>query len=121
MNAYRPFPAPSLWRVVVLVLIVALVCNCFLWSLVSRDEAFARVIAIASGIAAIGLIVHRFVWERLMGEALLLSFAVWTANAIEYATFDRAVWESQVRQCGFYSSFALLSLGAYVATRERTP
>lgn len=113
----RPVPAPSLWRVVVLALVVTLAANTLLWSLVRGDDTFARIIAVASAVAAAGLVVHRFVYPALMGEALLLSFAVWVANTLEYALEDVARWQSQVRQCAFYAALALLSLGAYIATR----
>lgn len=121
MVTYRPIPAPSMWRVAVIVLIIALAANTMLWSLRADDDTFAAIVAVASGLAAIGLIVHRFVFEWLMGEALFVSFIVWTANAIEFATEDGIRWQSQVRQCGFYGAFAILSLGAYVATRKAPP
>lgn len=109
---------PSLWRTVGIALTIALIGNVLLARLSSDDDAFANVIAVASGIAAIALVVARIVAPRYMGEALLLSFAVWVANGIEFALQGSARWESQVRQCGFYLAFAILSLGAYLATRR---
>lgn len=109
---------PSLWRVVGIGLTIALLANVLLYRLVIKDDAFANVIAIASGVAAAILIVARFIAPRYMGEGFLISMAVWIANLIEFATEDAARWESQVRQCGFYGAFALLSLGAYLATRR---
>lgn len=109
---------PSLWRVVGVALTIALLGNVLLARLTRDDDAFANVIAIASGIAAVGLLVTRFLAPRFMGETFLLAFAIWVANGIEFASQGSARWESQVRQCGFYLAFAILALGAYLATRR---
>lgn len=111
---------PSLWRVAGLTLTIALVANVFLWHTSQRDDAFANTIAIASGIAAGGLVITRFWMVRYMGEALLLSLAIWVASAIWIATADYIEWENTVRETGFYLAFALLSLGGYLATRTAT-
>lgn len=111
---------PSLWRIVGIAMTIALFGNVLLWRITRGDDTFAEVIAVASGVAAVGLILARFVAQRFMGEAFLLSFAIWVANGIEFATQDGPSWESHVRQCSFYLAFALLSLGAYVATRVQT-
>lgn len=110
---------PDLWRVALVTLFLALVGNVALWPLTGWDEQwFATTIAIGSGVAAVGLLVSRY-WERsLLGYALLLSLAVWVANAFEYATQSGANGWNQIRQCLFYVSFAVLSLGTYVATRN---
>lgn len=109
---------PSLWRVALVTLFIALVGNVALWPLTNDDNWFANTIAIGSALAALGLLVSRY-WERaLLGYALLLSLAVWVANAFEYATQSGANGWNQVRQCMFYVSFAVLSLGTYVATRD---
>jgi hypothetical protein len=109
---------PSLWRVALVTLFIALVANILLFEISGDDDWFANVIAIASGVAALVLLVARFVRPSLVGEGLLLSTAVWVANLIEFATEDTANGWNQVRQCGFYGAFAVLSIGAYVATRE---
>lgn len=108
----------SLWRVVVYALILSCLANVLLWRISSDDDTFATIIGIASGVAAVMLAVAYHGRKRWLGEALLLTFSVWMANAIEFALQDGPRWESQVRQDGFYLSFALLALGAYVAQRE---
>lgn len=109
---------PSLWRVVIYSLILALLSNILLIWISSDDDTFAIIVGIMSGIAAIALAItyHRFV--RWLSEALLLTFTVWIANALEFALENVRLWETQVRQVGFYATFALLALGAYVAHRE---
>lgn len=99
-------------------LFIALVANVFLGWITRDDDWFANVIAIASGVAAAGLIVTRYFVPRFAGEVLLLSVAIWVANVIEFVTEDGPLWESQMRQGGFYLAFAILSIGCYVATRE---
>lgn len=109
---------PSVWRTCVIAIFLALVANVLLYRLSGVDDWFANIIAIASGIAAVGLIVARYVRQSWVGEVLLLSTAVWVANLIEFISEDGPSWESQTRQGGFYLSFAILSIGCYVATRE---
>lgn len=109
---------PSLWRVVVWAILFGLVANVFLWWIVSPDDEFARIIAVASGITAALLLVAWFTRSRWVDEILLIAFAVWVANATEFALQDGPQWETQVRQCGLYVSEALLALGAYVAHRQ---
>lgn len=108
---------PSLWRVVVFSLVVGLLGNTMLYRLTVVDDTFANIIAIASGITGALLIVAWFLVPRLVDDLLLVTFAIWTANVIEFATEDAARWESQVRQCSLYASAALLALGAYVGRR----
>lgn len=111
---------PSLWRVVVFSLILALLANTLLWSISARSDEFAEIIAVASGIAAALLLLAWYRFTRWLEFALLAIFAIWMANAIEFATEDFPSWESKFRQCGFYLSQALLALGAYVAHRITT-
>lgn len=110
---------PSLYRVAVTVLVIALLANSMLSRLTGRNDDFANVLSVASIVAVLGLLssalTRRMV--RWREESLLLAFAVWLANAIEYALEARASWESQVRQCGMYLAFAVLALGTYLAQR----
>jgi hypothetical protein len=108
----------QLWRVSLIVLFIALVANVLLWRISGDDDLFANIVAIGSAVAALGLLVTKFALPQLIGEVLLLSTAVWVANLIEFVSEDGPRWESQFRQGGFYAAFAVLSIGAYVATRE---
>ena len=108
----------SLWRTSVVALFIALAGNVLLYRISGDDDWFANVIAITSAIAALGLIVARYV-RSLTELALGLSFIIWAANAIEFATEDAARWESQVRQCAFYVAFAIISLGCWLAVRVK--
>lgn len=109
---------PSVWRVCMVALFIALVANVFLAWITSEDDWFATIIGIASGVAAVGLVIARYVVPRFVGEVLLLSTAIWVANLIEFISEDGPRWESQFRQGGFYAAFAIISIGCYVATRE---
>lgn len=109
---------PSLGRVLIYGLALALVANVFLWWVSNTDDWFAGVVAVASGVTAVALVASFHLRPKWTGEALLAAFGVWTANLIEFATEDHVYWASRLRQCGFYASFALMALGAYVATRE---
>lgn len=106
-------------RVAAIALFVACAANVLLWTLAGPDEWFADVIAVASGIAAVALVVTGVVpvLRRLREPTLLLAFAVWSANALEFGLSEGPRWESQVRQCGLYLALALLALGTYVAVR----
>lgn len=106
------------WRTCMVSLFIALAANVLLWHVSADDDWFASTIAIASGIAALGLIVARYV-PRVIEIALGLSFIIWVANAIEFATEEFPEWETKVRQCGFYVAFAVLSLGCWLARRDR--
>lgn len=108
---------PSLWRVVAFALIIALAVNTLLWPLTSDVDWFSNTIAVASGVCAVMLIVSWYWLRKLLDEFLLVAFAIWVANAIEFGLQDGPRWESQVRQCGFYVAFSLLALGAYLARR----
>jgi hypothetical protein len=109
----------SLWRVGATALVVALIANVFLIWVSTDDDWFATIIGISSGVLAalaIGLELSRD--EHIdAGRSLVLlaTFAVFMANLIEFATEDGPLWETKVRQCGFYLAFALLALGGYVA------
>lgn len=110
---------PNLYRVTVTSLIVALAANVFLWKVSATDDIFANIIAIASGLAAIVLLATAVI-PRAVGwreEALLVTFAVWTANLIEFAFETDARWESRARQCGLYAALAVLALGTYIGQR----
>lgn len=106
---------PSLWRVVIFAIVVALAVNTLLWLIVEDDDAFAKIIAVASGVTALGLLVAWYRFPKLLDNLLVVGFMVWTANAIEFALVDGLPWENYWRQCGLYASEALLCLGAYVA------
>lgn len=99
-----------------LTLFVALVGNTLLWRLVSHDT-FAVIIAIWSGVAAV-LLAFGLKWRWLIRYGLQVSLGVWVANAIEFATQSGSFWESQLRQCGFYLSFAILSFTAYATVNR---
>lgn len=108
----------SLWRTCVVALAIALLGNIFLYAISSDDDWFANVIAGTSALAALGLILSH--WVRNAAEpALGLSFIVWVANGIEFATEEFPAWESQVRQCSFYAAFAIVSLGCWLVVRDR--
>lgn len=112
---------PSLYRVAVTALIIAGLANILLWRLSGTDDWFANVVAVASGLAAVALIASAVLpgMSRWREEALLLTFAVWSANVIEFAFETDARWESRVRQCGMYAGFAVLALGTYIAQRVK--
>lgn len=107
----------SLWRTCLIALFIALVGNVLLYRISTDDDWFANTIAIASGVAAVGLVASRF-YNRIIEVALGLSFIIWVANAIEFATEDAARWENQVRQCSFYAAFAIISLGCWLSVRD---
>lgn len=109
---------PSLWRVTIFTLVLGLFANVFLWSIVADDDWFAKMIAVASGIAGLGILAGWFRFHRCLDDFLLATFAIWIANALEFALQDGPRWENQVRQCCLYLSEGLLALGAYVAARE---
>lgn len=108
----------SLWRTCMVALFIALVGNVLLIRISADDDAFANVVAIASAVAAVGLVVARYV-RKLAEPVLGLSFIIWVANAIEFATQDAARWESQVRQGAFYIAFAIVSLGCWLSVRDK--
>lgn len=108
----------SLWRTCLIALFIALVGNILLARISSDDDWFANVIAVASGIAAIGLVAARF-YHRIIEFALGLSFIIWVANAIEFALEELPRWETQVRQGSFYVAFAVVSLGCWLSVRDR--
>jgi hypothetical protein len=111
---------PTLYRVAVTSLVIALAANVLLWWVSSADDWFADIIAVASGLAALIIVLAAGVptLVRWREEALLLAFAIWTANLIEFATEDGVRWETQWRQCGFYAAFAVVALGTYLAQRD---
>lgn len=102
---------------IIFALVVAHASNVMLKAIIPHDDTFAFVISIASGFCAVALVLAWFLAPRFVDDLLLLSLAVWVANTIEYATEPNAFTENQIRQCGFYFSFAILSVGAYVARR----
>lgn len=112
-----------LWRADGIALVAALAGNTLLWPIVGNDsgdeDVFARIVAVASGVAAVALIVTHYLprARQWIGESLLLAVAVWTANLIEFALEDQARWESRVRGCGFYAAFALISVAMYLVSR----
>lgn len=112
-----------LWRADGIALVAALAGNTLLWPIVGTDsgdeDVFARVVAVASGLAAVALIAAHYIerLRHLIGEALLLAIAVWTSNLIEFALEDHARWESRVRGCAFYAAFALIALAMYLVSR----
>lgn len=108
---------PSLWRVVIFALVIALVGNVFLYGVSRDDDWFANLISVASGITAVALLAGWFRFREILDETLLAVFVIWTANVIEFALESGPSWESHVRQCAMYASQALLALGAYVARR----
>lgn len=107
---------PSLWRVTIFVVILALAVNVLLYPITTSHDWFTDAIAIASGVVAGALLIAWKFAPRYVDDLLLASMAIWIANAIEFAAETR--WEIWVRQCGFYVAFALLSLGAYLARRS---
>jgi hypothetical protein len=110
---------PSLYRVAVTALVVALFANILLWRVSSDDDAFANIIAAACGVAAALILVANVLPQlvRWREEGLLISFGLWVANALEFFFESAASWESRARQGGFYVAFAVLSLGTYLAQR----
>lgn len=112
-------PQPSLYRVAVGVLALACAGNVMLAWLTRVDDVFANVVAVASGLVAVVLVLSAVLARliRWREEALLLAMCVWVANFIEFAAEDSARWESQVRQCSFYAALAGLALGTYLAQR----
>ena len=110
---------PSLWRVAGTTLVVGLVANVFLIGVSATDDWFANIVGVASGVAAIALVVTAYLQAHytfpVRRWACLLAFAVWTSNLIEFASEQGASIESKLRQCGFYLAFAILALGAYVS------
>lgn len=110
---------PSLYRVAITSLVIALAANVLLWRVIRGDDTFATVIAFASGIAALLIALTAIVPQliRWREEALLLAFAVWSANTLEFWLEDGPIWETKARQGGFYLANAVLALGTYLATR----
>jgi hypothetical protein len=110
--------SPTPWRVVVGVLVVALGCNVALAWITTADDVFANLIAAASGLVAVALVVTSLqAYKRWKEEALLAAMVVWLANGIEFALTDGPSAQSKIRQVGFYAAFALLALGAHVILR----
>lgn len=105
-----------MWRVVVFGLAIALGGNAFLASIVS-DDTFVYIISVASGVVAVALVILWFIAPKWVDDLLLASLAIWVANIIEFATESNVLLETQIRQCTFYGSFAVMSIGAYVAKR----
>lgn len=111
--------APSLYRVAIISLVLALLGNILLWRVSNSDDWFPNIIAFACGAAAVLILAVNFVpsLARWREEGLLVSFALWTANLVEFALETDARWESRVRSGAFFLAFALLSLGAYLTQR----
>lgn len=110
---------PSLYRVAVTALVIAAAANVALFWLTADDDWFANVIAAASGLVAVVLLISAglpaaYRWRE---EACLLALAVWVANIIELATQDGPSLETKLRNCGFYLAFATLAAGVYIAQR----
>lgn len=114
MNA-STWSRPSLWRVVIFALVVGLAVNTLLWAITFDTDWFAKTISVASGACAFLILVAWRFRPALLDELLIIAFAIWVANIIEFATSEGPRWESQVRQCGLYAAEALLALGAFVA------
>src|SRR5262245_30986308 len=110
---------PSFWRVIVFTLFLGLCANVLLWKVAYNPTWFTRGVSIASGVAAIMILVCWFRWQRGLADVLLLTFAIWIANTVEFALQDGIGWDSKTRQGAFYVSEGLLALGAYVARRVR--
>jgi len=109
---------PSLYRVGITALIIAAAANILLWRVTRGDDTFASIIAVTSGVVAVGLIVTSGgVLVQWRQETLLLAFSMWTANAVEFWLQNGPSWESRLRQCGFYAAFAVLALGTWLAQR----
>lgn len=110
---------PSLYRVAVTALILATAGNVLLWRVSRVDDWFANIIAVASGVAAAVLIASALIpaMARWREEALLLTFAMWSANFLEFVTETNASWESRARNCSFYASYAVLALGCFLVVR----
>ena len=111
---------PNLYRAAITTLIIAAVANILLWRVTRGDDTFADIIAVTSGVVAVGLILTGGILPilvRLREETLLLAFAMWTANTIEFWLQNGPSWESRSRQCGFYLAFAVLALGTWLAQR----
>lgn len=106
---------PSLLRVDVYGMALALAANVLLWRVAVEDDGFANIIAVGSGVGAVALIVSYHKFPQWLGESFLLAFGVWIANTIEFAFRDAPRWETQVRLCGFYLAFALIALGSYLS------
>lgn len=115
-------PHPSL-RTSVIALIVALAANTLLYAVTSADDWFANVIAVASGLAAVGLVVTFWIPSlRPHLELVLLgAVAIWVANLVEIELQDGIRWETKLRQGGFYAALGVLALGGYLATRLHPP
>lgn len=111
---------PSLWRVVIFAMILGLSANFLLWWVANEDDAFAKIISVASLITAVLLAVAWLRFPKYIGNVLLIVFAIWIANTIEFLTVEGPPIESKLRQSGLYVSEALLALGAYVATRAHS-
>ena len=81
---------PSLYRVAGAVLVIAAAANVALFWITADDDVFANVVAIASGVVVLVLLVSAGVpaAHRWREEACLLALAVWVANIIEFATQD---------------------------------
>lgn len=109
----------DLLRTSTIALVMALVGNLWLVWLSSHGDTFAEVVGISSIVIA-ALIVLTYAVGPLrhwLGECYLLSLALWTANLIELWTDDNLRRATQVRQGGFYSALAIVSLGCYLTTR----
>lgn len=110
---------PSLYRVAIASLVIALTTNTLLWKLVRGDDTFAKIIGVASGVTALLIVLAAVVpvMVRWREEALIIAFAVWSANVLEFWLEDGPTWYSKTRQGGFYLANAVLALGTYLAQR----
>lgn len=104
-------------RLVMAALVIAAAANVLLWTVDRQGTVFTKIISIASAFVVVGVLGSRWL-KRLLNDALLLSFGLWVANTLEFASLRGIQLDSQVRQGGFYMAFAFLSLGAYVARRS---
>ena len=98
-------------------LTVALTANIVLAAVTRADDTFANVVAVASGVAAAGLVVSRLLLPRLAEEAAWLACGVWIANLVEVITADAVSNWSKLRQGGFYLAFALVAVSVYAQLR----
>ena len=111
----RGVVVPNLGHVVIYTLILASISNILLVQVARDPSFFTWVVSVASAASAIGLLLS-YKWLFLLEHVLLLTFALWVANALEFTLGESDV-DSKLRQSGFYFAFALLALGAYVARR----
>ena len=100
--------------IAVAALTLALAGNVLLYRIAGPD-AFATIISIASGLAALALAAGYFVTPALVRYGSWLAVGVWAATVTELALDEAPRWETQVRIGTFLLAFLLITVALYLA------